>query len=57
MAGELQAQLAASGRDNPCMVGIHTGGVWLAEGLHQRLGLVQRADDDHGSLSFRKALR
>lgn len=39
MASELQAQLAASGRDHPCMVGIHTGGVWLAEGLHRRLGL------------------
>jgi pyrimidine operon attenuation protein/uracil phosphoribosyltransferase len=39
MATELQAQLAASGRDNPCMVGIHTGGVWVANGLHRRLGL------------------
>jgi pyrimidine operon attenuation protein/uracil phosphoribosyltransferase len=39
MATELQAQLAASGRENPCMIGIHTGGVWLANGLHRRLGL------------------
>ncbi len=39
MATELQAQLAASGRSNPCMVGIHSGGVWLAHGLHRRLGL------------------
>jgi len=39
MATELQAQLAASGRDNPCMIGIHTGGVWVASGLHHRLGL------------------
>ncbi|HEY0634022.1 MAG TPA: bifunctional pyr operon transcriptional regulator/uracil phosphoribosyltransferase PyrR [Gammaproteobacteria bacterium] len=39
MATELQAQLATSGRDNPCMIGIHTGGVWVAEALHRRLGL------------------
>jgi pyrimidine operon attenuation protein/uracil phosphoribosyltransferase len=39
MATELQAQLAASGREHPCMVGIHTGGVWVAEALHRRLGL------------------
>lgn len=41
MATELQAQLAASGRDTPCMIGIHTGGVWIAEALHRRLGLEQ----------------
>ncbi|MHB8254478.1 MAG: bifunctional pyr operon transcriptional regulator/uracil phosphoribosyltransferase PyrR, partial [Acidiferrobacter sp.] len=25
----------------PVMVGIHTGGVWVAERLHQRLGLTE----------------
>ncbi len=27
--------------DDPLMIGIHTGGVWLAERLHQMLGLSQ----------------
>jgi pyrimidine operon attenuation protein/uracil phosphoribosyltransferase len=26
---------------NPFMVGIHTGGVWIADRLHQRLGLTE----------------
>lgn len=26
--------------DSACMVGIHTGGVWLAQRLHQQLGLA-----------------
>ncbi|NIV37285.1 MAG: bifunctional pyr operon transcriptional regulator/uracil phosphoribosyltransferase PyrR, partial [Anaerolineae bacterium] len=25
--------------DNPLMIGIHTGGVWIAEILHQRLAI------------------
>ncbi len=36
---ELEARLdALDGRDTQ-MIGIHTGGVWIAEALHQRLGL------------------
>lgn len=27
--------------DNPLMIGIRTGGVWIAERLHQRLGLTE----------------
>ena len=41
MAGELQGLLAGLGRERPAMVGIHTGGVWVAKQLHQRLGLEE----------------
>ncbi|OYY52337.1 MAG: bifunctional pyr operon transcriptional regulator/uracil phosphoribosyltransferase, partial [Halothiobacillus sp. 28-55-5] len=27
--------------NNPLMVGIHSGGVWVAEALHQRLNLAE----------------
>ncbi len=37
MADELQRQLAIDERT--AMVGIHTGGVWIAEALHRRLGI------------------
>ncbi len=37
MAGELQAYK----RKDPLMIGIHTGGVWVAEQLHSRLGLQE----------------
>ena len=39
MAGDLGAMLTALGRDAPAMVGIRTGGVWVAERLHAALGL------------------
>lgn len=39
MAEQLRAQLAARGVSNAAMVGIHTGGVWVAERLHRALGL------------------
>jgi pyrimidine operon attenuation protein/uracil phosphoribosyltransferase len=41
MAGELQGLLAGLGRERPAMVGIHTGGVWVAKQLHRRLGLEE----------------
>lgn len=41
MASNLGALLADRGIRNPLMVGIHTGGVWVAERLHQRLGMVE----------------
>lgn len=41
MAGELERDLAARGIAGPLMIGIHTGGVWVAEGLHRRLGLSE----------------
>ncbi|WP_415883226.1 bifunctional pyr operon transcriptional regulator/uracil phosphoribosyltransferase PyrR [Neptuniibacter sp. QD34_54] len=36
---ELQALLSKDDKPDPLMVGIHTGGVWLAEHLHQALDL------------------
>ena len=38
LADGLARWLAASGRSDPLMVGIHTGGAWIAEQLHARLG-------------------
>lgn len=48
MASELAELLKQAGRDNPAMVGIHTGGVWIAEQLHRKLGL----GDPLGSLDI-----
>ena len=48
MASDLQDQLRRAGIDDPLMVGIHTGGVWVAEALHRRLGL----DTPLGTLSI-----
>lgn len=39
MAEQLRGQLAARGIADAAMVGIHTGGVWVAERLHRALGL------------------
>lgn len=39
MAGELRDHLAARGRELPLIIGIHTGGVWVAAELHRQLGL------------------
>ena len=41
IARELAQLLEQSGYDNPAMVGIHTGGVWVAEQLHRRLDLSE----------------
>ncbi|NEX18607.1 MAG: bifunctional pyr operon transcriptional regulator/uracil phosphoribosyltransferase PyrR [Halochromatium sp.] len=41
MADQLGTVLAARAIDRPLMVGIHSGGVWVAERLHQRLGLQE----------------
>jgi pyrimidine operon attenuation protein / uracil phosphoribosyltransferase len=41
MADELRALLAARGIAAPLMVGIHTGGAWVAERLHALLGLTE----------------
>lgn len=37
MAGQLRDLLARRGISEPVLVGIHSGGVWIAERLHQRL--------------------
>jgi pyrimidine operon attenuation protein/uracil phosphoribosyltransferase len=39
MAREIDAILRQTGRSNPAMVGIHTGGVWVAARLHELLGI------------------
>lgn len=41
MARELSKLLQSRGIDNPLMVGIHTGGVWVAEHLHRLLRLEE----------------
>jgi len=39
MTAELRKQLDACGAVDPLMIGIHSGGVWVAERLHQLLQL------------------
>ena len=39
LAQQLSRQLQEEGRDDPLMVGIHTGGVWIAERLRQQMEL------------------
>ena len=36
---QLKTLLAERGIDEACMIGIHTGGVWLAEKLHKELAI------------------
>ena len=42
---QLEAQLKITinerNLDNPLMIGIHTGGVWIAEKMHQRLAISE----------------
>ncbi|KAB2929674.1 MAG: bifunctional pyr operon transcriptional regulator/uracil phosphoribosyltransferase PyrR [Candidatus Contendobacter sp.] len=40
MASQLRDLLAERGIAEPMLVGIHTGGVWIAERLRQRLGVA-----------------
>lgn len=39
MAGRLRDYLASRAIEAPLMIGIHTGGVWIARALHDRLAL------------------
>lgn len=39
MADRLEALARDTGRDNPVLIGIHTGGVWVAEQLHGKLDI------------------
>lgn len=41
MADELRSLIAARRITSPLMIGIHTGGVWVADRLHERLGLTE----------------
>ena len=48
LAGALEAHLAERGREAPLMVGVHTGGVWIARKLHALLGI----DEPLGTLNI-----
>ena len=39
MGEALRSQLAEANISDPLMIGIHSGGVWIAERLHKQLGL------------------
>jgi pyrimidine operon attenuation protein / uracil phosphoribosyltransferase len=41
MAEQLRQILAQRGIERPLLVGIHSGGVWVAERIHRRLGLSE----------------
>ena len=41
LASDLDQLLRTRGIEQPLMVGIHTGGAWIAERLHHMLGLKQ----------------
>jgi len=41
MTTALQAKMSALGASKPAMIGIHSGGVWVAERLHQALALEE----------------
>ena len=41
MARDLDALLTRRGIGDPAMVGIHTGGVWVARELHRRMGIAE----------------
>ena len=41
MTSDLRKRLDNSGIDDPCMIGIQTGGVWVAKALHKGLALKQ----------------
>ncbi|MBL1293906.1 MAG: bifunctional pyr operon transcriptional regulator/uracil phosphoribosyltransferase PyrR [Thiotrichales bacterium] len=41
MAEQLKTRINNQHIDNPAMIGIHTGGVWVARHLHQQLGIEE----------------
>jgi pyrimidine operon attenuation protein/uracil phosphoribosyltransferase len=41
MARDLRTLLQQRGIEDPAMVGIHTGGVWVARELHRRMGIAE----------------
>ena len=42
VAGMLDTELATRRIKNPAMIGIHTGGAWVAEHLHRKLGFKEQ---------------
>jgi pyrimidine operon attenuation protein/uracil phosphoribosyltransferase len=43
MADVLRKTLAARGIEHPAIIGIRTGGTWIAQALHERLGIGEPA--------------
>jgi pyrimidine operon attenuation protein/uracil phosphoribosyltransferase len=41
LEAELRTEIARRELTDPAMIGIHSGGVWIAERLHARLGLAE----------------
>ena len=41
LESDLKQLIASRKLDNPLMIGIHSGGVWIAEQLHQRLNIQE----------------
>ncbi len=41
MSAQLASTLQARGLSDVCMIGIHTGGVWVARELHRRLAISE----------------
>ncbi len=41
LESELKVLISSRKLDNPLMIGIHSGGVWVAEQLHQRLNIQE----------------
>lgn len=39
LADDLKSYMVENNLDNPVMMGIHSGGIWVAERLHQILGI------------------
>ena len=48
MTTRLAEEISRNSNSHPAMVGIHTGGVWIAEHLHRQLGI----DEPLGSLDI-----
>ncbi len=41
LEADLKSLILSRNMDNPLMIGIHSGGVWIAEQLHQRLQIQE----------------
>jgi pyrimidine operon attenuation protein/uracil phosphoribosyltransferase len=41
VAAQLATKMQQHGITRPCMIGIHTGGAWVAEELHRRLAITE----------------
>ena len=41
MSSDLRSLLSSRNIDDPVMIGIHTGGVWIAEELHKKLTIKE----------------